>query len=74
VSLIAPPIEVPPQYALMLHGLWTEALEWMAAANGKRDAFNNPISRLVARGIARKGLDQYFDAIDALLPKAKEAA
>jgi hypothetical protein len=65
----APPVVVNPSYVLFLRGLLHNAHGWMVAANGHKDAFNNPIGRMIAKDVARQDLDRYFKAIDDVLPK-----
>ncbi len=78
MAAIAAPIIVNVVYAQMLKGLWRETLYWMSAANGRNEAFNNPIGQMLAKDLGKKSLDRYCAAIDDLLPKAidspKEAA
>jgi hypothetical protein len=68
VTAIAAPIFVDHIHQLMLRNLWAETEYWMNAANGRRDAFNSPIARMLAKDLARKSLDRYCGMIDRLLP------
>ena len=70
------PIFVNHSYQILLRDLWHDAHRWFVAANGQRAAYNNPIGQLLAKDLARKSLDRYFSAIDALIPndKPKEKA
>ena len=63
------PLFINPSYRALLCRLWDDAYRWTECANGQRDAFNNPIGRMIARDLARRSLDQFCQAIDDLLPK-----
>jgi hypothetical protein len=68
-KVAAPAVVIDPNYRLLLRGFWRDAHRWMGAANGFDNSFNNPIGRMLAKDIARKELDRYFQAIDDLVPK-----
>lgn len=53
----------------MLKKLWAQANSWVVASNGQVPAYNNAIGKTLAKQQAIKHLDDYFTAIDALLPK-----
>lgn len=62
-------VTIDPSYALMLRKLWAQANSWIVAANGQSHPHNNPVGRILAKDQATKHLDEYFNAIEALLPK-----
>jgi hypothetical protein len=63
------PFTINHSRQVMLRLLWDDSQHWMAAANGKLAAYNNPMARMLSRESASKRLEQYFAAIDDIVLK-----
>lgn len=68
----APDITVKGDYLVRLKSLEHAAYLWGLAANGKRQSYNHPIGRMMARDMTKDALDRYFDAIEKIIPKRRE--
>jgi hypothetical protein len=70
----AEPITINHSRQIMLRLMWDDSQHWMAAANGKLAAYNNPMARMLAKESARARLENYFKAIDEIVLKNNSEA
>ena len=62
-------IEISLSAQAHLASLYRIAFSWLGAANGFSPPYQHPVARLLARDQARHRLDEYFAAIEDLVPR-----